>query len=374
MIDRSTPQILMCRPEFYGIHYEINPWMSRLRQSDRPTAEQQWSELRDALEAAGATISLLPPVEGLPDMVFTANAALIYGDRAVMAHFRHPERQGEVAYDEAWLREAGFCIEHVPDDLHFEGAGDALFCGDTLFAGYRIRSAARGHQQIGEMLGCRVIPLELVDPYYYHLDTCFCPLAPGQAIYFPQAFDRYGRDALAAHVPDLIAVDESERAPWSPPPPSATPNRCRTPSPRRSSSAPRRRSAAASTCTATWPPAPESAGSCSRPSTGCSARPTRATPRCTARSSARSTPTAPRTRPSRGALAQCASDLIELAAAVYGIDLTARRRLSVRALAAAFAAFRWGGILRQARHLRHGVPLLRRRADPAAPEDALAAR
>ena len=50
------------------------------------------------------------------------------------------------------------------------------------------------------------------------------------------------------------------------------------------------------------------------------------------------------------ALAQCASDLIELASAVYGIDLTARRPLSVRELAAAFAAFRWGALLKQ-----HGV-------------------
>ncbi|HEX4093636.1 MAG TPA: glucosaminidase domain-containing protein [Trebonia sp.] len=50
------------------------------------------------------------------------------------------------------------------------------------------------------------------------------------------------------------------------------------------------------------------------------------------------------------ALGQCARDLIELAAAVYGIDLTARRLLSVRSLADAFAAFRWGALLR-----RHGV-------------------
>jgi N-dimethylarginine dimethylaminohydrolase len=94
--------------------------------------------------------------------------------------------------------------------LHFEGAGDALFCGDTLFAGYRIRSHARGHQQIGEMIGCRVIPVELVDPYYYHLDTCFCPLAPGEAIYFPPAFDDYGRAALEAHIPNLIEIDAAE--------------------------------------------------------------------------------------------------------------------------------------------------------------------
>ena len=46
------------------------------------------------------------------------------------------------------------------------------------------------------------------------------------------------------------------------------------------------------------------------------------------------------------ALGQCASDLIELAMAVYWLDITARRPLSVRDLAKVFAAFRWGGLLR----------------------------
>jgi flagellum-specific peptidoglycan hydrolase FlgJ len=55
-------------------------------------------------------------------------------------------------------------------------------------------------------------------------------------------------------------------------------------------------------------------------------------------------------RTKTAALAQCAADLIELSAAVYGIDLTARRPLSVRELAAAFAAFRWGALL-----TRHSV-------------------
>ncbi|MEX2139336.1 MAG: arginine deiminase-related protein [Pirellulales bacterium] len=204
------PRILMCPPDYYGIHYEINPWMSRERQSEAAVARVQWEGLRSLLVEAGAEIAILPPVEGLPDMVFTANAAMIYRRIAVMARFRHPERQGEAPFDEAWLRADGFEIQQVTEELHFEGAGDALFCGDTLFAGYRIRSHARGHQEIGEMLGCRVIPLELVDPYYYHLDTCFCPLAPGVAIYYPPAFDEYGRTALAAHVPRLIQVRDEE--------------------------------------------------------------------------------------------------------------------------------------------------------------------
>ena len=57
-----------------------------------------------------------------------------------------------------------------------------------------------------------MIPLELVDPFFYHLDTCFCPLAPGQALWFPGAFDDYGRRVLAEVVPELIEVAADEAA------------------------------------------------------------------------------------------------------------------------------------------------------------------
>jgi hypothetical protein len=51
-------------------------------------------------------------------------------------------------------------------------------------------------------------------------------------------------------------------------------------------------------------------------------------------------------RTKSAALAQCALDLVDLAQTVYAIDLTSPARLSVRELASAFAAFRWGGLLR----------------------------
>ena len=206
----SSPRILMCPPDYYGIEYEINPWMNRARQADRPTAQQQWQALRELLERLGATIATLTPVPGLPDLVFTANAALLYCRTAVVSHFRHVQRQGEEPYDAAWLAEEGFTVKRSPEGVSFEGAGDALFCGDTLFAGYRKRSDAQGHQQIGDQLGVRVLPLELIDDYYYHLDTCFCPLAPGVAIYYPGAFDTYGLHVLYEQVPELIAVADAE--------------------------------------------------------------------------------------------------------------------------------------------------------------------
>jgi len=207
---RSSARILMCPPDHYGIEYEINPWMSRQKQADHALAVEQWSALKALLEAAGAKIEILPPIAGLPDLVFTANAALVYRNTAVLARFRYPQRAGEEPYDAAWLTAAGFAVRQLESGVYFEGAGDALFCGETLFAGYRIRSDVRGHQEIGAMFGCRVIPLELVDPYYYHLDTCFCPLAPGRAIWLPAAFDDYGRRAVSQAIDELIEVDAEE--------------------------------------------------------------------------------------------------------------------------------------------------------------------
>jgi N-dimethylarginine dimethylaminohydrolase len=200
----------MCPPDYYGIEYEINPWMSRVRPSDRALAGKQWAALKAILEMAGATVALQPALPQLPDLVFTANAALIYRNQAILARFHHPERQGETPHNAAWLRAAGFETIELPEEHDFEGAGDALFCGDTLFAGYRIRSHARSHQLLASMLGVRVIPLELIDGYFYHIDTCFCPLAPGIALYYPGAFDDYGRSALAAHIETLIPVSEDE--------------------------------------------------------------------------------------------------------------------------------------------------------------------
>jgi N-dimethylarginine dimethylaminohydrolase len=206
----AKPRILMCPPDYYGIEYEINPWMSRERQADHALAARQWQSLNEILRKLGAEIPLLEPVKGLPDLVFTANAALIFRRRAILSHFRHPQRQGEEPLCAAWLEKHRFTVERLPEGRHFEGAGDALFCGETLIAGYRIRSDVRSQQMIGEMLGCEVIPLELIDGHYYHLDTCFCPLAPGQAIWYPGAFDEYGRRVLTDLVPTLISVAAEE--------------------------------------------------------------------------------------------------------------------------------------------------------------------
>jgi N-dimethylarginine dimethylaminohydrolase len=211
----EKPTILMCPPDFYGIEYEINPWMNRGRQSDPAASQSQWRDLYELLRSAGAEIRLMTPVEGLPDLVFTANAGLIWRDKVLLSRFRHQARQSETPVDDAWFQANGFEPISLPEYWSFEGAGDALFCGETLFAGYLIRSDASAMQWIGAEIGCRVIPLQLIDTRYYHLDTCFCPLSPTEAIYFPAAFDDYGRRAIEEHVQTLITVSPEEAARFS---------------------------------------------------------------------------------------------------------------------------------------------------------------
>jgi N-dimethylarginine dimethylaminohydrolase len=203
-------RILMCPPDYYGIEYEINPWMSRARGSSPVRAREQWHALAAILRKLGVAVELMTPQPGLPDLVFTANAGLVFRKRFFSSRFKHEERARETPYFDAWFKEHGFAVEHLPEGMFFEGAGDALFCGDILFAGYRIRSDVHSHNSLAATLNKRVLPLELVNPSFYHLDTCFCPLAPGQAIYYPPAFDEYGRKLLSLHIPQLLAVKQEE--------------------------------------------------------------------------------------------------------------------------------------------------------------------
>jgi N-dimethylarginine dimethylaminohydrolase len=206
----TAPRILMCPPDYYGIEYEINPWMSRQRGAAKERARAQWQRLCDTLGSLGVAVERMEPQPGLPDLVFTANAGMMYGRRFFSSRFRHDVRARESPYFDAWFAGHDFVVEHLPEGVYFEGAGDALFCGRRLFAGYRIRSDVQGHQYLARVLHVQVLPLELVNPYFYHLDTCLCPLVPGEAVWYPDAFDAYGRRVIRAQVPTLIAANEHD--------------------------------------------------------------------------------------------------------------------------------------------------------------------
>ncbi len=207
-------RLLVCPPDYFRIDYEINPWMRRVNEVDPERAVRQWHHLMTVLEHdVGAALERMKPVPGLPDLVFTANAGVVVGRKAVTSRFRHPERQREEAHFEAWFRENGYEVMTLEEDLYFEGAGDLLGFSDVWFGGYKQRSEIRAYPRLSELFGREIIPVELVDSRFYHLDTCFCPLSGGELLYYPPAFDRYGQTAIAERVgPERRLVVPEEEA------------------------------------------------------------------------------------------------------------------------------------------------------------------
>src|SRR5919112_1475866 len=134
-------RLLVCPPDYFCIDYEINPWMRRSNAADSQRAGAQWHALMRVLEQEiGVLLERMQPVQGLPDMVFTANAGSIMGRQAVPSRFRHPERQREEVYFEAWFRLHHYDVILLEPGLYFEGAGDLLGFPDVWFGGYRQRS------------------------------------------------------------------------------------------------------------------------------------------------------------------------------------------------------------------------------------------
>jgi N-dimethylarginine dimethylaminohydrolase len=200
----------MCPAEHYGVLYEINPWMHREVAADPRRSRQQWTHLRDTLSTAGADVRVIDSVDELPDMVFTANGGLVYGDTFVAPRFRHAERSDEEAHFKLWAKAAGFHVYDLPGRPFFEGAGDALPFRGRILAGYRTRSEFDAHTALAKLLDVEVLSVELVDERFYHLDLTFCPLDDRRALVVPQAWDAYGREVVRALVPEPVELTSEE--------------------------------------------------------------------------------------------------------------------------------------------------------------------
>jgi N-dimethylarginine dimethylaminohydrolase len=207
------PHILMCAPQHFAVSYAINPWMdpvtwARKAPALAAAAQAQWRALHAKLVELGAVIDLVPPAPGLPDLVFTANAAVVMDRTALLARFRHPERQREEVHVERAFRAlqaAGVIdeVHYLPRDIVLEGAGDCVWdeTRRLFWMGYGPRSdqAARAH--VGAAFATEVVSLELADPRFYHMDTALAPLPRGEVMYVPGAFTPDGLGEIHARVP-----------------------------------------------------------------------------------------------------------------------------------------------------------------------------
>ena len=207
----DNARFLMCRPEHFAVSYAINPWMdppswARDRRA-HAAAVGEWASLHRQLVKLGATIEHVTPAPGLPDLVFTANAAVVLDRRVLLARFRHPERRREephfaAAFRSLQARGLVDSVRKLPEGLVLEGAGDCVFdqTRELFWLGYGPRSDAAAAAVVEDLYGCEALALELADKRFYHMDTALSPLPGGEVMYLPAAFTAAGRAVIRSRV------------------------------------------------------------------------------------------------------------------------------------------------------------------------------
>jgi N-dimethylarginine dimethylaminohydrolase len=208
----AKARFLMGHPRHFAVTYSINPWMdphgwAREERALAAASGDEWEALRGRLQRLGARIEEVPGVPGLPDLVFTANSAVVLDRTALLARFRHPERQAEEPHFAAAFRRLQAhglidAVRKLPDGLVLEGAGDCVWdpARGVFWMGYGQRSDAAARHAVEDTFGVDAIALELADPRFYHLDTALCPLPRGDVIWLPEAFTPEGREVIRDRV------------------------------------------------------------------------------------------------------------------------------------------------------------------------------
>jgi len=202
-------ELLVSDAHHFRVDYRINPYMDTAVQPDAVAAAAEHQAIVAAHLAAGRKIEYLPSAPECPDMVFTANAAVVRGDRAVLG--RPPaERAAEIPYAAEWLADHGY--ETLTTPWAFSGQGDALSCGDLLLVGLGQRTDDRAAGWLARELDCEAVPLRTAGPRWYDLDLAVGVLSEQALAYCPEALDARSVRTLRGLGVELVEVAVEEAA------------------------------------------------------------------------------------------------------------------------------------------------------------------
>jgi N-dimethylarginine dimethylaminohydrolase len=161
MSQKINSTVLMSGADYFDDAAAINPFMNSSVAIDRAKAQTEHQTIQSALREAGVQVVMIPPPENCQDGIYTANWALVRGDKAVMSTLPNA-RKDEEPYAEKVLSDLGKKTFKVPNNIRFSGQGDALPCGDYLFCGTGYRTEREAHDFVAETLGYQIIPLQTI--------------------------------------------------------------------------------------------------------------------------------------------------------------------------------------------------------------------
>jgi len=202
--------LLLCPPTFYDIRYEINPWMNTDNPIDKAKALEQYETLKYAYDSLNVSYSELTAHDNLPDQIFTTDTGHIEKKLFIKAQFKYKERRAEVAVVEEFLNSIGkYQTIELPEGIYFEG-GDLIKFEDIYFFGWGKRSSKEALPLLQKHLDAEVVGIELIDDWFYHLDTCFAPINKKVALAHLGAFTKTSADEVKKHFGQIIQTTEED--------------------------------------------------------------------------------------------------------------------------------------------------------------------
>jgi N-dimethylarginine dimethylaminohydrolase len=207
-------QFLVSPPSGRRPPHHLNPWAMPKAGYDIVNGRRQWDRFVEVLACAGdVELIEIDENDNAPNLTFTGNTALIYGNLAVLSSFRDPQRRRQQDVFRAGLTGAGLATTSLRE-AYFEGAGNALFdrVRPLCYVGYRLNGERNATSELYEIIGCRVVPLLLVDERFYHLDMVLCSLGSGHVLAYMAAFAPQAQSQLRRSIEPryLIEIDSAD--------------------------------------------------------------------------------------------------------------------------------------------------------------------
>ncbi len=203
-------KVALVSPTYYDVVYSINPWMNTEVKVNKTAAIYQWEEVKAKLEEFEIQVIIIESVANFPDMVFAANAGMRFGEKYIVSKFRDFERQGESIYYANAMRKLGFSVfKLVGNDSIWEGEACSVFLNDIFLCAIGTRSNIQAYKEIANLLNLnteKMKLIDLIDPYFYHLDVCLCKLNESTVMYCPLAFKRTDNNWIRQQVKNVIEV------------------------------------------------------------------------------------------------------------------------------------------------------------------------
>ena len=207
------PAFVMNFPFTLDTKVPNNVWMQELEEEalkiNKGVAYRQFLDLYQFVAGNGLVCNL--PAKGdYQDLVYVANLGIYLphitdSNNIIMANFTSEPRQGEEEVGKPFFELMDYNVHMCP--FKWEGEADLKYLYDNVYVGgYGIRSDIRAYEWMEENFDMKIIKVEMVDDYLYHLDCSIFPLTKDKTLVCTELFNEDELAQLSQYT-EVINVD-----------------------------------------------------------------------------------------------------------------------------------------------------------------------